>query len=109
MIASLAVRPAEFPEVHDAVPDGWLAGRTVVHKIVMGLSDPCACLAAVADAFAGGTGRIEGLALTPLTGGAYEAVLRAADLSVAQAEGLVTRLCDQDGVRSVQIEHMLIR
>ena len=93
--------------------DGWLAGRTVVHKIVIGLNDPQACLAAVAEEFcgvAGGdTGRIEAFTLNPLAGGAYEAVLRAADLSMDAADRLVSRLCTAVGVRSVQIEHMLIR
>ncbi|MGC1304100.1 MAG: hypothetical protein WA840_17170 [Caulobacteraceae bacterium] len=89
--------------------DGWLAGRTVVHKIVIGLSDPQACLAAVAEEFREKTGRIEAFSLSPLAGGAYEAVLRAADLSTDAADGLVARLCGKQGVRSVQIEHMLIR
>ncbi|WP_158914277.1 hypothetical protein [Caulobacter sp. S45] len=89
--------------------DGWLAGRTVVHKIVIGLSDPQACLAAVAEEFCGETGRIEAFTLNPLSGGAYEAVLRAADLSMDAADRLVSRLCKAVGVRSVQIEHMLIR
>jgi hypothetical protein len=92
-----------------ALDDGWLAGRTVVHKIVIGLSDPEACLAAVAEEFRGKVGRIEAFSLNPLAGGAYEAVLRAADLSVEAADSLVARLCARRGVRSVQIEHMLIR
>jgi hypothetical protein len=105
MSALLAQRPVEIP----AAAESWLAGRTVVHKIVIGLSDPSACLTAVAEEFQHGLGRIEGLALSALSGGAYEAVLRAADLSVDEAEHLVSRLCVRQGVRSVQIEHMLIR
>jgi hypothetical protein len=105
MSALLAERPIAEP----TAAEGWLAGRTVVHKIVIGLNDPSACLAAVAEEFQQGLGRIEGLALSALSGGAYEAVLRAADLSEAEAEHLVSRLCVRQGVRSVQIEHMLIR
>jgi hypothetical protein len=99
-----------IPEINRrASDDSWLAGRTVVHKIVIGLSDPQACLAAVAEEFRGKSGRIEAFTLSPLSGGAYEAVLRAADLSVDAADSLVARLCARRGVRSVQIEHMLIR
>jgi hypothetical protein len=86
----------------------WLRGRTIVHQIVIGTSDPAASLAALLAALARTSGNIRALTVKPTAAGQFEAVLQATALSAEEARGLVSRIAALPSVNSAAIEHMLI-
>ncbi len=104
---SLAFQPDATPLSN---PDlDWLSGRTVVHKIVIGLTDPIACMRVILNELSETAGEIRALVLKPTDGGCFEAVLQATHLSAEDARGLVSRIAAYPAVNSAAIEHMLIR
>jgi hypothetical protein len=82
----------------------WLRGRTIVHKIVIGLTDPCVCMRVILN-----EGEIRALTLKPTEAACFEVVLQATGLSAEDARGLVARIAAYPAVKSAAIEHMLIR
>jgi hypothetical protein len=102
----LETRPA--PEA--ANPDlDWLRGRTIVHKIVFGLTDPALCMLAILKELGRTSGQIRSLTLKPTQGDRFEVVLQATDLSAEDARELVGRVAAHPDVMSAAIEHVLIR
>ena len=87
----------------------WLAGRTIVHKIVVGLTDPAVCTIAILQEFGRTAGEIRSLALKPTQADHFEVVLQATSLSAEAARELVGRIAAHPQVKSAAIEHMLIR
>ena len=87
----------------------WLRGRTVVHKIVVGLTDPGASTIAILRELGRTAGEIRSLTLKPTESHHYEAVLQATSLSAEAARDLVGRIAAHPQVKSAAIEHMLIR
>ncbi len=103
---SLALQPdvARAPD-----PDcDWLRGRTVVHKIVIGLIDPTASLLALLGEFSQTSGEIRSLTLKPTGGEHFEAIFQATALSPEAARALVGRIAAIDKVNTAAIEHVLI-
>ena len=93
-----------------ANPDlDWLQGRTVVHKIVFGLTDPALCMLAILKELGRTSGEIRALTLKPTQGDRFEVVLQATALSAEDARELVGRVAAHPDVISAAIEHVLIR
>ena len=104
---------AAFRTTQDAMPAAnpdldWLRGRTTVHKIVIGMSDPTASVGALLDALARTSGQIRSLTVKPTAADRFEAVLQATALSAEEARGLVGRIAAFPKVSSAAIEHVLI-
>ncbi len=107
MGVTLAVRPQPTPA---ADPDlDWLRGRTVVHKILIGLIDPHACVLVLMQELKRSGGQLRALALNATGGGLFEAVLQVTDVSPKTARGMVDRIAANSAVTSAAIEHVLIR
>ena len=109
---SLAFKPepALAAPIADANPDlDWLRGRTIVHKIVVGLTDPGPSALAILTELGRTAGEIRALTLKPTQGERFEAVLQATGLSSEDARDLVGRIAMYPGVMSAAIEHVLIR
>ncbi len=87
----------------------WLRGRTIVHKIVIGLTDPVVCMRVILNELAESAGEIRALTLKPTEGACFEVVLQATNLGAEDARGLVGRIAAYPAVNSAAIEHMLIR
>ncbi len=87
----------------------WLRGRTVVHKIVVGLTDPNVCMRVILNELSESAGEIRALTLKPTEGACFEVVLQATGLGAEDARGLVGRIAAYPAVKSAAIEHMLIR
>ena len=87
----------------------WLRGRTIVHKIVIGLTDPKLCMTALLDELGRTPGEIRSLTLKPIAGACFEVVLQATTLGVDEARALVGRIAAYPKVSSAAIEHVLIR
>jgi hypothetical protein len=87
----------------------WLRGRTIVHKIVIGLTDPCVCMRVILNELSESEGEIRALTLKPTEAACFEVVLQATGLSAEDARGLVARIAAYPAVKSAAIEHMLIR
>jgi hypothetical protein len=87
----------------------WLRGRTIVHKIVIGLTDPKASVIALLEELARTSGEIRSLTLKPTQADCFEMVLQATTLSAEEARGLVGRVAAYPEVNSAAIEHVLIR
>ncbi len=104
---SLAIRADPAPPAPSDLE--WLCGRTIVHKIVVGLTDPRACVIALLDELGGAAGEIRSLTLKPTAGDGFEVVLQATALSVEDARDLVGRIAAHPKVSSAAIEHVLIR
>jgi hypothetical protein len=101
-------RPAAAARSGSHADLDWLRGRTIVHQIVIGMSDPAASLAALLCALARTSGQICALTVKPTDAGQFEAVLQATTLSAEEARGLVSRIAALPSVNSAAIEHMLI-
>ena len=98
---------AQVPTAANADLD-WLRGRTIVHQIVIGMSDPAASVAALLAALGRTSGKIRALTVKPTAAGQFEAVLQATTLSAEEAQGLVSRIAALPSVNSAAIEHMLV-
>jgi len=97
------IQPPSDPD-HD-----WLRGRTIVHKIVIGTTEPNASVGALLSALAHTSGRIRSLTVKPTAGDRFEAVLQATELTPEEARRLVGRIAAFPKVGSAAIEHVLIR
>ena len=87
----------------------WLQGRTIVHKIVIGLTDPNVCMRVILNELSESAGEIRALTLKPTEASCFEVVLQATSLSAEDARDLVGRIAAYPAVNSAAIEHMLIR
>ena len=87
----------------------WLRGRTIVHKIVVGLTDPGASAMAILTELGRTPGEIRTLTLKPTQGEHFEAVLQVTGLNSEDARDLVGRIAMYPGAVSAAIEHVLIR
>jgi hypothetical protein len=87
----------------------WLQGRTIVHKIVIGLTDPNVCMRVILNELSETAGEIRALTLKPTGGAGFEVVLQATGLGAEDARGLVGRIAAYPAVKSAAVEHMLIR
>jgi hypothetical protein len=87
----------------------WLRGRTIVHKIVIGLTDPNACVIAILQELQRTSAEIRSLTVKPVQAGAFELVLQATCLDADDARRLVGWVAAHRGVNSAAIEHVLIR
>jgi len=104
---SLAIRADPAPLATSDLD--WLRGRTIVHKMVIGLTDPKACMTALLDELGRTSGEIRSLTLKPTAHDCFEVVLQATALSVDEARNLVGRFASHPEVNSAAIEHVLIR
>jgi hypothetical protein len=99
----------QAPTLPPSLSDGeWLCGRTVVHKIVVGLTSPTTSVPALLTALAATSGQIRSLIVKPVLGGVFEATLQATHLSPEEARRLVDRVATCPEVSSAAIEHVLI-
>ena len=107
MGVSLAFRPDGGVALD---PDfDWLRGRTVVHKILIGLSEPHACMAVLMKELRRSGAEIRALALNPMGAGAFEVVLQVTGVGPEAARSMVERIAGYPAITSAAIEHVLIR
>ncbi len=85
----------------------WLKGRTVVHKIVVGVSEPVRSVIAILHELSRSKGEVRALTVKP-SAERFEAVLQASALTPEAARGLVGRIAAYPGISSATIEHVLI-
>jgi hypothetical protein len=107
MGVSLAIKTDPTPLA--SADSDWLRGRTIVHKIVIGLTDAAVCMRVILNEISETAGEIRALTLKPTQEACFEVVLHATGLSAEDARELVGRIAAYPAVKSAAIEHMLIR
>jgi hypothetical protein len=101
------VQTAAAPPAPTTADLDWLKGRTVVHKIVVGVSEPIRSVIAILHELSCAEGEVRALTVKP-SAERFEAVLQATALTPEAARRLVGRIAAYLGVSSAAIEHVLI-